>query len=341
MIRNVQNMRKLSKTEIRDYARTLVPIFEAHEVDGTRDMRIVDAVISYAMKGTKSWLRRGSTLQGFIGPRMSVLEGYLVFPTLGINPVVIQSSILENAYLVLDIVGAGGGGGGGGGGNTTATTTYGQGGGGGGDGGRIIIRTQGPLLAGTQFTAQLGGTGGAGGGAGANGSAGSAPSGATQVIIPNGTISHEVPGAPAPTMPSTTRGQQAGGAGGAGGAAEFVCPSSTSVLSGIQLLPRTSSLANDSGVLDQGTGGDGVGSDHFTLSNTTPIFVNSPQGVRVTGGNPGAAGTSATANIPSGTVPLRGSGAGGGGGTNSSTSPTAGGNGGSGGPGPIIILVIG
>ena len=134
MIRNVHAMRRLTKTEIRDYARTLVPIIESHEIDGTRDLRIVDAIISYAMKGTRSWMRRGSALQGFIGPRMSVLEGYLIFPTSGIESVAIQTTTLENSYLLLDIVGAGGGGGGGGGGNTTATTPSGQGGGGGGDG---------------------------------------------------------------------------------------------------------------------------------------------------------------------------------------------------------------
>ena len=335
------NLRRLSKVEIRDYARTLVPILESHEIDGTRDMRIVDAVISYAMKGTKPWLRRGSALQGFIGPRMSVLEGYLIFPTSGIEPVTIQSTTLENSYLVLDIVGAGGGGGGGGGGNTTATTTYGQGGGGGGDGGRLLIRTQGPLTSGTQFTAQLGGLGGSGGGTGANGSPGSAPNGDTQVVLGNGSLTISVAGASSPTMPPTAGGQQAGGAGGAGGSADFTYLPTTPIFSAIQLNPRTSFLANYSGVLDQGVGGDGVGSDYFSPSNTMPIFVSTPQGLRVAGGSPGAAGASATANVPSGAVPLRGAGAGGGGGTNSSSAPTAGANGGSGGPGPIILLVIG
>jgi len=341
LIRNVHNLRRMSKTEIRDYARTLVPVLESHEVDGTKDARIVDAVISYAMKGTKSWLRRGSALQGFIGPRMSVLEGYLLFPTSGIEPVTIQTTTLENSYLLIDIVGAGGGGGGGGGGNTTASTPAGQGGGGGGDGGRLIIRTQGPLTAGTQFTAQLGGPGGQGGGAGANGSPGSAPNGATQVVLGNGTLTISSPGAPAPTMPPTAGGAQAGGAGGAGGSAVFTYLPTTPIFSAIQLGPRTSFLANYAGVLDEGVGGDGVGSEYFSLTNNTPIFVSTPQGVRVAGGTPGNPGTSATANVPSGAIPLRGSGAGGGGGANSSTSPGTGGNGGSGGPGPIIILVIG
>jgi len=334
-------MRRLSKTEIRDYARTLVPILEAHEIDGTKDMRIVDAIISYSMKGMKSWLRRGSALQGFIGPRMSVLEGYLIFPTSGIEPVTIQTTTLENSYLLLDIIGAGGGGGGGGGGNTTATTTYGQGGGGGGDGGRLIIRTQGPLVSNTQFTAQLGGPGGSGGGAGSAGSPGSAPNGNTQVVLGNGSLTISVSGAPSPTMPPTAGGQNAGGAGGAGGSAVFTYLPTTPIFSAIQLGPRTSFLANYSGVLDQGVGGDGVGSEYFSISNTAPIFVSTPQGTRVAGGNPGATGTSATANVPSGSIPLRGSGAGGGGGTNSSSSPTAGGNGGGGGPGPILVLVIG
>ena len=100
MIRNVHAMRRLSKIEIRDYARTLVPILEAHDIDGTRDLRIVDAIISYAMKGTRSWMRRGSALQGFIGPRMSVLEGYLIFPTPGIGEVSINTSTLENSCLL-------------------------------------------------------------------------------------------------------------------------------------------------------------------------------------------------------------------------------------------------
>jgi hypothetical protein len=341
MIRNIQNLRKLSKWEIREYARSITPILESHEIDGQRDARIVDAIVSYAMKGSRSWLKRGSALQGFIGPRMSVLEGYLIYPTSGIQPVTIQSTTLENSYLVLDIVGAGGGGGGGGGGNTTASTTYGQGGGGGGDGGRLIVRTQGPLVSGTQFTAQLGGTGGSGGPANSAGGAGSAPQGNTQVVLGNGSLTISVAGASAPTMPPTAGGQNAGGAGGAGGSAVFTYLPTTPIFSAIQLNPRTSFLANYSGVLDQGIGGDGVGSEYFTPSNTTPIFVSTPQGVRVAGGNPGAAGTSATANVPTGAIALRGSGAGGGGGTNNATSPTAGGNGGSGGPGPIILLVIG
>lgn len=340
MIRNVRNMRKLSKFEIRDYARTLVPIFESHEIDGTKDARIVDAVISYALKGTKSWMRRGSTLQGFVGPRMSILEGYLIFPTPGMAPVSLLSTTLENAYLVLDIVGPGGGGGGGGGGNTTATTKYGQGGGGGGDGGRLIVRTQGPLVEYTQFIPQLGGSGGSGGGAGANGSPGSTP-GNTQVIIDGGSQAISTPGAQAPAMPSTTGGQQAGGLGGVGGGAVFTPLPTTPIFSIIQMFPRASNLSDDPNILNQGIGGDGIGSEYFSLSNSTPIFVSTPQGLRLTGGNPGGAGQSATANVPSGAIPLRGAGAGGGGGTNSSTAPTAGGNGGSGGPGPIIILVIG
>ena len=341
MIRNVQNMRRLSKTEIRDYTRTIVPILEAHEIDGTRDMRIVDAILSYSMKGTRSWLRRGSALQGFIGPRMSVLEGYLIFPTSGLEPVTIQTTTLENSYLLLDIVGAGGGGGGGGGGNTTAPTPNGQGGGGGGDGGRLIVRTQGPLTSGTKFTAQLGGLGGTGGGAGANGAPGSGPNGNTQAVLGNGTLTISVPGNPSPTMPPTAGGQQAGGGGGPGGSAVFTYLPTTPIFSAIQLNPRTSFLANYAGVLDEGVGGDGVGSEYFTLSNTTPIFVSTPQGTRVTGGNPGAAGTSATANVPTGAIPLRGAGAGGGGGANSASAPGTGGNGGAGGPGPIIVLVIG
>ena len=99
----MQNLRRMSKTEIRDYARSIVPILEAHDIDGTRDLRIVDAIISYAMKGTRSWMRRGSALQGFIGPRMSVLEGYLIFPTSGLEPVTIQTTTLENSYLLLDL----------------------------------------------------------------------------------------------------------------------------------------------------------------------------------------------------------------------------------------------
>jgi len=337
----VQNLRRLSKTEIRDYARSIVPILEAHDIDGTRDLRIVDAIISYAMKGTRSWMRRGSALQGFIGPRMSVLEGYLIFPTSGLEPVTIQTTTLENSYLLLDIVGAGGGGGGGGGGNTTATTPNGQGGGGGGDGGRLIVRTQGPLTAGTQFTAQLGGPGGSGGPAGANGAPGSGPNGNTQVVLGNGSLTISVPGNPSPTMPPTAGGQQAGGAGGPGGSAVFTYLPTTPIFSAIQLSPRTTFLANYSGVLDEGVGGDGVGSEYFSLSNNTPIFVSTPQGTRVAGGNPGTAGTSATANVPTGAIPLRGAGAGGGGGLNSATAPGTGGNGGAGGPGPIIILVIG
>ena len=129
---------------------------------------------------------------------MSVLEGYLIFPTSGLEPVTIQTTTLENSYLLLDIVGAGGGGGGGGGGNTTATTPSGQGGGGGGDGGRLIVRTQGPLTADTKFTAQLGGLGGSGGPAGANGAPGSGPNGNTQVVLGNGTLTISVPGNPSP-----------------------------------------------------------------------------------------------------------------------------------------------
>jgi hypothetical protein len=344
-------MRKLSKWEVRDYTRTLVPILESHEPEGQKDARVVDAIISYAYKGTKPWLRRASALQGFIGPRMSVLEGYLIFPVPGVGPVTIQSTTLQNSYLLLDIVGAGGGGGGGGGGNTTATTTYGQGGGAGGDGGRLIIRTQGPLPPGTTFFPQLGGVGGLGGGVGAVGLPGSPPYGYAQVVIGNGSLQITVEGATAPSMPSPSGGQQQGGPGGSGGTVEFTYLPTTPLFSVIQLDPRTyaSMLAGmvlaqgmESASLNQGIGGNGIGSEYFFLSNTTPIFISMPQGIIVQGGNtPGGAGQSATANIPSGAIPLRGAGAGGAGGANSSTSPTAGGNGGSGGPGPIIMLVIG
>ena len=272
---------------------------------------------------------------------MSVLEGYLIFPMPGSEGVGIATTTLENSYLLLDIVGAGGGGGGGGGGNTTATTPNGQGGGGGGDGGRIIVRTQGPLVSGTQFTAQLGGPGGTGGGAGANGSPGSGPNGNTQVVLGNGTLTINVQGNPPPTMPPTAGGQQAGGGGGPGGSAVFTYLPTTPIFSAIQLYPRSTFLANYSAILDQGVGGDGVGSEYFSLSNTMPIFFSTPQGTRVTGGNPGTAGSSATANVPTGAIPIRGAGAGGGGGANSATAPGTGGNGGSGGPGPIIVLVIG
>jgi len=117
-------MRKLSKIEIRDYSRTLVPILEAHEIDGTKSMRIADAIVSYAMKGLKPWYRRGSALQGFVSPSfnpLKVIEGYLIYPMPGMNPITIQSTTLGNAYLFLDIIGAGGGGGGGGSGiNSTS-----------------------------------------------------------------------------------------------------------------------------------------------------------------------------------------------------------------------------
>ena len=110
-------MRKLSKIEIRNYARTLVPILESSDLDGIKSMRIADAIISYSMKGLKPWYRRGSALQGFpASPNfnpMRVIEGYLIYPIPGLSPVVIQSSILGSVYLLLDIVGAGGGGGGG------------------------------------------------------------------------------------------------------------------------------------------------------------------------------------------------------------------------------------
>jgi len=115
----------------------------------------------------------------------------------------------------------------------------------------------------------------------------------------------------------------------------------TPIFSAIQLYPRSTFLANYSAILDQGVGGDGVGSEYFSLSNTMPIFFSTPQGTRVTGGNPGTAGSSATANVPTGAIPIRGAGAGGGGGANSATAPGTGGNGGAGGPGPIIVLVIG
>ena len=336
----MQNLRRLSKTEIRDYARSIVPILEAHDIDGTRDLRIVDAIISYAMKGTRSWMRRGSALQGFIGPRMSVLEGYLIFPTPGIGEVGISTSTLENSYLLIDIIGAGGGGGGGGGGNTTATTTYGQGGGGGAEGARLIVRTQGPLTAGTVLIPQLGGPGGTGGRVGSPGSPGSTP-GNTQVLLGNYTITLNTGPSSPPSMPPTTGGQEAGGIGGGGGSAIFGYLPTTPIFSVIQLGARFTLLANNPAILNQGIGGDGVGSEYFSLSNSTPIFVSTPQGTRVAGGNPGTAGTSATANVPTGAIPLRGAGAGGGGGLNSASAPGTGGNGGAGGPGPIIILVIG
>jgi len=340
-------MRKLSKWEVRDYTRTLVPILESHEPEGQKDARVVDAIISYAYKGTKPWLRRASALQGFIGPRMSVLEGYLIFDVPGVGPVTMQSTTLQNSYLLLDIVGAGGGGGGGGGGNTTATTTYGQGGGPGGDGGRLLIRTQGPLPAGTAFIPWLGGAGGQGGGAGANGEPGQSSLGNTTVTLGGGTLTIEVTGASPPSLSSPLDGAQAGGRGGSGGSAIFRYPPTTSILSAIQINPRPFPIPlqvliiGATGVENQGYGGQGVGSEYFSPPSTMPIFVNTSQ-VIIEGGNPpGGAGQSATANIPSGAIPLRGAGAGGAGGLNSSTSPTAGGNGGSGGPGPIIMLVIG
>jgi len=337
--------------EIRDYARTLVPILESHEVDGTRDMKIVDAIVSYAYKGTKPWLRRASALQGFVGPRMSVLEGYIIFPVPGVGPVTMQSTTLSNSYLFMDIVGAGGGGGGGGGGNTTATSQYGQGGGPGGDGGRLLIRTQGPLPQGTVFQTSPGGIGGLSGGAGANGQPGQPPLGDTGVALGNATLEIEVAGASAPSMPSTLNGAQAGGAGGNGGSAIFRYLPTTTILSAIQVDPRPSPIqtyviiVNGVGVVtgieNQGYGGQGVGSEYFTPSNTVPLFISTSQ-VTIQGGNPpGGTGQSATANVPSGAIPLRGAGAGGAGGTNSSSSPTSGGPGGAGGPGPIIMLVIG
>ena len=344
-------MRKLSKIEVRDYARTLVPILESSELDGTRSMRIADAIISYAFKGTKPWYKRASALQGFVSPSfnpMRVIEGYLIYPISGLDPVVIQSSTLGNVYLFLDIVGAGGGGGGGASGTVTSSAGNGNGGNGGADGGRLIVMTQGPLPSGTQFIPAFGGPGGQGASGPssgcANGGNDPGPSGNTQVVLTNGTASITVPGgspAPVPTPPS---GQCAGGSGGPGGSAVFTYLSSTSIFSTIQLPPRSTSLA----IENAGNGGLGVGSEYFDPTNSTPIFISNPLGTLVSGGSVGTSGSAngknggaATQNVPSGNVPLRGSGSGGGGGLNLSTGPAgSGGNGGSGGPGPIIMLVI-
>jgi len=344
-------MRRMEKIEIRDYARTLVPTLESHEIDGSRDARIVDAIISYAFKGTKPWYKRASALQGFVSPSfnpMRVIEGYLIYPIPGLNPVVIQSSTLGNAYLFIDIVGAGGGGGGGASGTVTSSSGNGQGGGGGGDGGRLIVMTQGPLPSGTQFIPAFGGPGGTGNpgpstGCG-NGGNDPGPSGNTQVVLGNGTISITVPGGSPTPMTTTPSGQCAGGAGGTGGTAVFTYLSSTSIFSTIQLPPRSITYTVGSG----GVGGQGIGSEYFDPTNSTPILISNPLGTAVNGGAVGTSGsaagkngTSATVNVPSGAIPLRGSGGGGGGGLNLSTGPAAaGGNGGPGGPGPIIILVI-
>jgi len=344
-------MRKLSKIEVRDYARTLVPILESHDLDGIKSMRIADAIISYAFKGTKPWYKRASALQGFVSPSfnpMRVIEGYLIYPIPGLNPVVIQSSTLGNAYLFLDIVGAGGGGGGGASGTVTSSAGNGQGGGGGGDGGRLIVMTQGPLPSGTQFIPAFGGPGGQGNpgpstGCG-NGGNDPGPSGNTQVVLSNGTISITVPGGSPTPMATPPSGQCAGGSGGTGGTAVFTYLSSTSIFSTIQLPPRSITYVVGSG----GVGGQGIGSEYFDPTNSTPIFISNPLGTTVNGGSVGTSGSaagkngsSATVNVPSGAIPLRGSGSGGGGGLNLSTGPAApGGNGGPGGPGPIIVLVI-
>jgi len=347
-------MRRMNKIEIRDYARSILPILESHELDGTKSMRIADAIISYAMKGLKPWYRRGSALQGFSASPtfnpLRVIEGFLVYPIPNMNPVTLQSATLGNAYLFLDIVGAGGGGGGGAGGSLTSTQGFGQSGGGGGDGGRLIVMTQGPFPAGTQLIPQLGGNGGAGGGAvssgiGNPGGAGGSP-GNTQVILGGGSITISTPGASAPTMPTPISGQASGGVGGNGGSAVFTYLSTTSILSTIQIAPRI--IANANASVNNGTGGYGVSSEYFDPSNARPIFISGPVGTTVNGGGVipaggnGGNGQSATVNVPSGTIPLRGSGAGGGGGTNSqgASSSYAGGSGGQGGPGPIIVLVI-
>ena len=346
-------MRKLSKIEIRNYARTLIPILENSELDGTRSMRIADAIISYAFKGTKPWYKRASALQGFVSPSFNplrVIEGFLIFPMPGMNPIVIQSTILGNAYLFLDIVGAGGGGGGGGSGIYTSTAGYGQGGGGGGDGGRLIVMTQGPIPPGTKFVPQFGGSGGEGGpgtsstSVGNPGGPGGSP-GDTQVILTNGSITLSTPGGPAPAMPTPASGQPPGGPGGNGGSAVFTYLSNTSIFSVIQIPPR--SVANANSGVNSGPGGYGVTSEYFNPSNIRPIFVSYPIGAVVNGGSvssqtTGGNGQSATVNVPTGMISLRGSGGGGGGGGNYNygTLSPPGGNGGAGGPGPIIVLVI-
>jgi len=350
MIKNMTSMRKLSKTEIRDYARTLVPILESHELDGTKSMRIADAILTYAMKGLKPWYRRGSALQGFTSSAtpFRVIEGYLVYP-MGLQ-VTIQTPIFSNAYLLLDIIGCGGGGGGGGSGISSTSAGYGQGGGAGADGGRLIVITQGPLPAGTQLITQTGAGGGTGGaqtssttagnpgGAGQNGST-------TQVFLGGAPISNTlgVPGGTAPAMSTPATGQAAGGVGGNGGSAGFIYLSNTSILSAIQMPPRTPTI-NPNNSVNNGYGGFGVPSEHFDPLNTRPIFVSTPVGASASGGSPssggpGGNGQPATFSVPSGMIPLRGGGGGGGGGSNGSVG-YAGGNGGQGGPGPIIILVI-
>jgi len=334
-------IRKLSKIEIRDYARTLVPILESSELDGTRSMRIADAIISYAMKGLKPWYKRASSLQGFISPSFNplrVIAGYVVYPTPGLNPVVIQSSLLGNVYLFLDIVGGGGGGGGG----ASGGATYGQGGGGGADGARLIIMMQGSLPSGTQFIPALGGPGGKGGPATSSGSCSPGgndpgPSGNTQVIIGNGTASITVPGGSPPSLPPPPTGECAGGLGGPGASAIFTYTSNISISTVIQIPPR--SLANPNANVNNAAGGYGIGSEYIYSSSTSPLFITNPL-TTVNGGavaNAGQPGSPATVNVPSGAIPLRGSG---GGGSSGSYNGEAGGNGGAGGPGPIILLII-
>jgi len=345
-------LRKLSKVEIRDYARTLVPILETHELDGTKSMRIADAILSYAMKGSTPWYRRGSALQGFVNPSfnpMRVIEGYLVYPA-GLQ-FTIQMPTLSNTYLFLDLIGCGGGGGGGASGIASTSSGYGQGGGAGADGGRLIVVIQGPLPAGTQLVPQGSPPGGVGGsqtsstttgnpgGAGTNG-------GVTQVFLGGAPISNSitVSGGSAVAMPTPASGQAAGGVGGNGGSAQFIYLSNTPILSVIELPPRAS-VVNPNNSVNNGYGGFGIPSESFDPSNVRPIFSYVPLGASVSGGSPssggaGGNGQPATYSIPSGMMPLRGGGGGGGGGSTSSTAGLAGGNGGSGGPGPMIILVI-
>jgi len=351
MIKNMTSMRKLSKTEIRDYARTLVPILQSHELDGTKSMRIADAILTYAMKGLKPWYRRGSALQGFVSPAfdpLKVIEGYLVYPMPGLSPIIIQTPTFGNAYLFLDISGSGGGGGGGGSGIASTSAGYGQGGGGGADGGRLIVMTQGPFPSGTQLIASFGGNGGSGGAqtSTTTGNPGGAaqPGGIGQVFLGGGSITLSTPGGSAAAMPTPASGQAAGGAGGNGGSAEFIYLSTTSVLSAIQIPPRTTDVDPNNAV-NNGIGGYGVTSEYFNPSNIRPIFVSDPIGAIVygggsTAGSVGGNGDSATVSVPSGMIPLRGSGGGGAGGSNYNTLGYAGGNGGPGGPGPIIVLVI-
>jgi len=210
--------------------------------------------------------------------------------------------------------------------------------------------TQGPFPSGSQFVPQFGGNGGVGGAqttsttVGNPGGAGGSP-GNTQVILSGGSITLSTPGGSAPAMPTPATGQTAGGPGGNGGSAVFTYLSNTSIFSAIQIPPR--SVANANGGVNNGPGGYGVTSEYFNPSNIRPIFVSDPIGAVVSGGGvsseyPGGNGQSATVDVPSGTIPLRGSGAGGGGGGNYGSAGVgqAGGNGGSGGPGPIIVLVI-